>query len=272
MEILKVYCEVILNRIDLFDLKPLDVSLQEPVHSLLFATNHLSGDLKELKIIKDILSEFVPKNATSFHFANQRVTSLLRLTVGFNDPAVLEKYLELLWNEFKLEKSSGVSLEELKKGVIRNYASGSNGSGGAGEIEYVDEQELAERVKREKEAQSRRAEPKYDHIPVTSANTARTTSSPVAPPSNIATTTSHATFSPSPPISTGSSSFKIPELPSFSPEKETFHKPNVDETGTRLMAAAPHFPPVATHRIENEDDAPDFDELAKRFEELKRSK
>ncbi|KAJ1967928.1 Vacuolar protein sorting-associated protein ist1 [Dimargaris xerosporica] len=97
MEILELYCELLLARIGLLDqMKQCDPSLLEPIHSLIYATPRI--DVQELTMIRDLLGskfgkDFLVKGSeNSNNMVNPRL--LLKLSWDAPDPFLVNEYLK----------------------------------------------------------------------------------------------------------------------------------------------------------------------------------
>jgi vacuolar protein sorting-associated protein IST1 len=220
MEVLELFCELLLTRMGLFEMKTCDTSIQEAVHTLIYASNR--AEVKELKEVRDQLASKFGRdfceNAMSnrLGFVNPRVAQKLKVSIP--DAYLVEQFIKDISNEF------GIPYEE------------PSGSVKIDGIEYFEAKKLQEAP----------VEPKPFQIPPE-----QTYDLPYVP----AITLKKEVDSKKQEQKLDVQRSTIPDLPD-SPVKQ--QPPDIFK-----------LPEPPSMQL---DENPDFDELARRFEELKRQK
>ena len=278
MESLAMYCDVMLNRIGMLELPghECDSSIQECVHTLIFASFRLSNQCKELTEITAILQQKFGKpfveavQMNRLGLVNQRVWRGLR--TGVVDSRLIIEYLK------EIAKAYDIKLEE-------------------GELDEPSVLERSEAAAATAGKVLVETEVSYSFPDTTNSGQFYPTNYPATYPTGM---TAAKTYQPptgaAPPVKSSSlETIQIPRLPGDDAEDsmmpalpktnndtgstDNFPKmpPNVASTNTDENTGT-DFPSIPDNKVgkgkessdDDDDETPDFDDLAKRFERLKR--
>ncbi|XP_017121916.1 IST1 homolog isoform X5 [Drosophila elegans] len=109
MEMVEMYCDLLLARFGLItQMKELDTGIAEPVASLVWVCPRLQSDIAELKIISDIfVTKYGPqfaeqsRTATGEHFVSEKL--MHKLTLQAPPKLLVEKYLIAIAKNYNIE-------------------------------------------------------------------------------------------------------------------------------------------------------------------------
>ncbi|XP_017010573.2 IST1 homolog isoform X5 [Drosophila takahashii] len=109
MEMVEMYCDLLLARFGLItQMKELDTGIAEPVASLVWVCPRLQSDIAELKIISDIfITKYGPqfaeqsRTATGEHFVSEKL--MHKLTLQAPPKLLVEKYLIAIAKNYNIE-------------------------------------------------------------------------------------------------------------------------------------------------------------------------
>ncbi|XP_017028863.1 IST1 homolog isoform X5 [Drosophila kikkawai] len=109
MEMVEMYCDLLLARFGLItQMKELDTGIAEPVASLVWVCPRLQSDIAELKVISDIfVSKYGPefaehsRTATGEHFVSEKL--MHKLTLQAPPKLLVEKYLIAIAKNYNIE-------------------------------------------------------------------------------------------------------------------------------------------------------------------------
>ncbi|XP_052845526.1 IST1 homolog isoform X5 [Drosophila gunungcola] len=145
MEMVEMYCDLLLARFGLItQMKELDTGIAEPVASLVWVCPRLQSDIAELKIISDIfVTKYGPqfaeqsRTATGEHFVSEKL--MHKLTLQAPPKLLVEKYLIAIAKNYNIEYEPDPQVmqeEQPQQPHLidlsdRNNLSGGGGGGGA---------------------------------------------------------------------------------------------------------------------------------------------
>lgn len=264
MEIVEMYCDLLLARMGLIQsMKELDDGLEEPIASIIWATPRLQGECQELKVISEQLGL---KYGKEFLLSCQRnelnnVNEKLIHKLGVQAPPrmLVEKYLEEIAKSFSVSYIPEVDgdLDAMAAdGLLIDFVDRKNGGSGG----MVDQQPTA-------------PHPGYPYQPgaYTQQQAPYQQQSPYGQvPQAPAYQTPHAGAAGghSAPYPTDRSSFPMPSPAGNSAAAA----PSDDKNAYEKLPDLPSVPSGNSLRPDGSANDVDFDDLTKRFEELKKRK
>nr|XP_016934839.1 IST1 homolog isoform X5 [Drosophila suzukii] len=144
MEMVEMYCDLLLARFGLItQMKELDTGIAEPVASLVWVCPRLQSDIAELKIISDIfVTKYGPqfaeqsRTATGEHYVSEKL--MHKLTLQAPPKLLVEKYLIAIAKNYNIEYEPDPQVmqeEQPQQPHLidlsdRNNLSGGGGAGG----------------------------------------------------------------------------------------------------------------------------------------------
>jgi len=143
LEIVEMYCDLLLARMGLIQsTKDVDEGLEGPIASIIWATPRLQSDCHELVIISDQLAAKYGKDYVLSRRANKRSTVneklIHKLSVQAPPRALIDKYLEEIAKTYNVPFTPSPNYEDtaetelIYNGSTRGFNDKRNGGGGSG--------------------------------------------------------------------------------------------------------------------------------------------
>ncbi|XP_056648346.1 IST1 homolog isoform X1 [Diorhabda sublineata] len=140
LEIVEMYCDLLLARFGLIsNMKELDEGIAEAVSSLIWVSPRLMSDIQELKVISDLLSsKYGPSYAEACRIESvETISAKLKHKLSIQAPAKLlvEKYMIEIANCYNVDYDPDPQIMAMEKGhdaLLIDLSSNNLGGGGSG--------------------------------------------------------------------------------------------------------------------------------------------